>query len=121
MKNVVSRCVGGGAALLFLLLLSVPMTGGARADSPSFLALGAGYYDPFKGSGPAGELRVEYRDGTRFWLFKPFIGTTFTTDPAFLETRGTPPAHHQSSAPKASAGKAAQHRRRRVWKHSSSS
>lgn len=53
----------------------------SHADDPSFLAVGAGYYDPLHDA-DAAEFRLEYRSRYRWWLFKPFAGVTATTNPA---------------------------------------
>jgi len=53
-----------------------------KAEAPSFISLGAGYYDPFKGDQAAAEARIEYRHGERVWLFKTFAGATLTSDPS---------------------------------------
>ena len=59
-----------------------------KAEAPSFISLGAGYYDPFKGDQAAAEARIEYRHGERFWLFKPFAGATLTSDPSYFGYAG---------------------------------
>lgn len=55
--------------------------------STSFLSGGVGYYDLIKESGSAA-IHLEYRDGNRLWLFKPFAGVTFNTDPVFYAYAG---------------------------------
>ena len=62
-------------------MLSVTIPTGGRADDPSFLSIGAGYYDLLHDA-DAAEFRVEYRSRYRWWLFKPFAGVTATTNPA---------------------------------------
>ncbi|MEC9345884.1 MAG: acyloxyacyl hydrolase [Pseudomonadota bacterium] len=47
--------------------------------SRSFVSFGAAYYDFIKENG-SGEIHLEYRDGNRLWLFKPFAGALATTD-----------------------------------------
>lgn len=65
--------------LAALLATTLP----AAAEEPSFISLGAGYYDLFDDQG-AGEARLEYRfsEQERLWFFTPFIGVTATTDAA---------------------------------------
>lgn len=71
-----------------LLLLGTLLLFGALAqpalaeeeDDPSFLTIGAGYFDILHDGDEAAELRVEYRDKHRVLWFKPFGGITATTD-----------------------------------------
>lgn len=65
--------------------LSAP--GASHADDPSFLSLGAGYYDLLHDA-DAAEFRMEYRSKYRWWLFKPFAGVTATTNPAAFAYAG---------------------------------
>ena len=55
----------------------------ARADDddPSFLALGAGYYDINDNMGAA-EFRAEWRGTRSLWVFKPIAGIMGTSDAA---------------------------------------
>ena len=66
--------------LTLLLSICLP-TKSSHADDPSFLSMGAGYYDLLH-EADAAELRVEYRNRHRWWIFKPFAGVTATTNPA---------------------------------------
>lgn len=59
----------------------------SHADDPSFLSLGAGYYDILHDA-DAAEFRMEYRSKYRWWLFKPFAGITATTNPAAFAYAG---------------------------------
>ena len=74
--------------LALLSVLSVlAVSGASRAEGPSFLALGVGYYDLLHDADSA-EFRLEYRDKHRWWLFKPFAGITATTDAAVFAYAG---------------------------------
>jgi hypothetical protein len=59
----------------------------ALADDPSFLTVGGGYFDILHDD-DAAELRLEYRDENRSWIFKPFAGITITSDAAFYGYAG---------------------------------
>ncbi|MDA1099756.1 MAG: acyloxyacyl hydrolase [Proteobacteria bacterium] len=63
------------AGAIALLLLLQP----ARADEPAFIAFSAGAFDVGKDEAAA-EGRLEYRSGTRIWIFKPFTGVMGTSD-----------------------------------------
>lgn len=65
--------------LAALLAATLP----ANAEEPSFISLGAGYYDLFDDQS-AGEARLEYRfsESNKLFLFTPFVGVTATTDAA---------------------------------------
>ena len=67
------------AILSFFLVASENVF--AAEDDPSFLNLGIGQFDVF-GDDKAAELRIEYRNRNRFWIFKPFTGLSVTTDKA---------------------------------------
>ncbi len=67
------------AAAALGLGLAALWSGPARADDPSFLAVGAGVYDVFHNF-TAGQARLEYRFSERFlYLFKPFVGGLAST------------------------------------------
>jgi hypothetical protein len=72
--------------LALVLGISTP-AGPSNADDPSFLSIGAGYYDLLHDAGAA-EFRIEYRSRYRWWLFKPFGGLTSTTNPAAFAYAG---------------------------------
>lgn len=55
---------------------------GARSDDPSFITLGAGYYDFNARDDAAADFRLEYRHGRKLWIFKPWAGFEFTSDGA---------------------------------------
>lgn len=58
--------------------------GGAGGDDangdPSYISVGAGWYDLLEQDDEAADLRLEYRHGRRFWLFKPWAGLELTSD-----------------------------------------
>lgn len=64
----------------FGALLHAATAAVAEEDDPSFVTIGGGYFDIVHNDDAAGELRLEYRDKHRFWIFKPFAGATVTTD-----------------------------------------
>jgi len=45
----------------------------ARADDPSFLTVGTGYFDFNRQKDDAAEFRVDLRSGYKLWIFKPFL------------------------------------------------
>ncbi len=61
---------------------------GVRADDPSFLTLGLGYFDMNKRDNEAVDFRLEYRHGQKFWIFKPWIGVEATSDGAVYGAAG---------------------------------
>jgi lipid A 3-O-deacylase len=65
------------AAALALALSAAP----ARADDPSFLQVGLGYYD-INDNEDAAEFRLEYRGQKMLWALKPVVGLMTTTDSA---------------------------------------
>lgn len=70
-----------------LALAAVMPLRASLADDPSFLSIGAGYYDLLHDADSA-EFRIEYRSKYRWWLFKPFAGATVTTDAVFFPYAG---------------------------------
>ena len=72
--------------LILALAIAAPLRSG-HADDPSFLSIGAGYYDLLHDADSA-EFRMEYRSKYRWWLFKPFAGATVTTDGVFYPYAG---------------------------------
>jgi lipid A 3-O-deacylase len=52
-----------------------------RSDDPSYLTLGAGYYDINDNQGAA-EFRLEWRFREMFWKIHPFVGVMGTSDSA---------------------------------------
>jgi hypothetical protein len=56
-------------------------SGTARAeDDPDFLTLAVGKFDIFRNREEDVELRVDYRFGNKFWLFKPFLTGAYVTN-----------------------------------------
>lgn len=72
---------------VFAVALSVVTTPAIAEDDPPFVSIGAGVFDLFDDP-DAAELRVEYRGGKRFWLFKPIAGAMVTTDLAVYPYAG---------------------------------
>jgi lipid A 3-O-deacylase len=70
-----------------IFLASGSVVQAAEEDDPSFLTIGAGYFDILHDD-DAAEFRLEYRDEHRFWIFKPFAGTTVTSHPSFYGYAG---------------------------------
>ena len=69
------------AAMVVALGGTAAGTHPARADDPSFLSIGAGYYDLLHDADSA-EFRMEYRSAYRYLIFKPFGGVTLTSEGA---------------------------------------
>ncbi len=79
------------AAMLGLMLAFATSLGAAapaRAQDPSFLTFGAGYFDINKQDNAAADFRLEYRHGEKFWIFKPWIGVEGTSDGAIYGAAG---------------------------------
>lgn len=89
------RLLAGVAAALVAACLTITVASGARAqekqdknnDDPSFLSLTVGYHDAFDERNTV-EGRLEYRDGRKFWIFKPVIGVLATGDEAVMGYAG---------------------------------
>ncbi len=73
------------ACLGIILLTAGPAS--AAEDDPSFLSLGIGYYDIFA-EDEAAEFRMEYRNKTKFLIFKPFAGVAVTSERAIFVYAG---------------------------------
>ncbi len=77
--------MGRGATTRWLvsvvgLATALMMTPAAHADDPSFLSLGAGWYD-FDDDDDALDLRAEYRSSYKFLgVVKPWLGVQVTSD-----------------------------------------
>lgn len=68
--------------LVAIVVGGLCLTGAAHADEdPALLSVGAGVYD-INDNKQAGEMRMEYRFAQRYWIFKPFLGASGTTDAA---------------------------------------
>ncbi len=74
--------------LVMALAIAAGAPGGVRADDPSFLTLGLGYFDMNKQDNDAVDFRLEYRHGQKFWIFKPWIGVEATSDGAVYGAAG---------------------------------
>ncbi len=70
------------------LAIAAGAPGGVRADDPSFLTLGLGYFDMNKQDNDAVDFRLEYRHGQKFWIFKPWVGVEATSDGAVYGAAG---------------------------------
>jgi len=85
--NVMPRTLAVLGALLLFGAAAQPALA-EEEDDPSFITIGAGYFDILHDSDEAVELRLEYRDKHRIWLFKPFGGITATSDAAVYPYAG---------------------------------
>ena len=74
--------------LVMALAVATGAPGGVRADDPSFLTLGLGYFDMNKQDNDAVDFRLEYRHGQKFWIFKPWVGVEATSDGAVYGAAG---------------------------------
>ncbi len=77
-----------GFGLVLALAISLGAAAPLRAQDPSFLTFGAGYYDINKQDNSAADFRLEYRHGEKIWLFKPWVGVEATSDGAFYGAAG---------------------------------
>jgi hypothetical protein len=66
---------GAAAALAGAVLAGTPV----RADDPSFVAGGVGYFD-INDNWDAASFNLEYRSNLKLWFLKPFVGAMVTTD-----------------------------------------
>jgi lipid A 3-O-deacylase len=55
----------------------------ARAEDPSYVAVGAGVYDVLHNY-TAGQARLEFRFGQRWFFLKPMVGVLATTDKSVM-------------------------------------
>lgn len=69
-------------AVLLAIAAFAPTPVRAAEDDPSFVTFQAGAYDLLQNHKKAGAFALEYRDNSRFWIFKPFGGAMITTDSA---------------------------------------
>lgn len=66
---------------VFAFALALPPAGTARAeDDPSFLTFGVGKFDIIHDRETDAELRLDYRFGNKFWIFKPFLTGAYVTN-----------------------------------------
>ena len=87
-KLLTTRAVLAGFGLILAFAISLSAAVPARAQDPSFLTFGAGYYDINKQDDTAVDFRLEYRHGEKFWIFKPWVGVEATSDGAFYGAAG---------------------------------
>jgi len=85
--NVMPRTLAVLGALLLFGAAAQPALA-EEEDDPSFITIGASYFDILHDGDEAVELRLEYRDKHRIWLFKPFGGITATSDAAVYPYAG---------------------------------
>lgn len=77
------------AITVMLVVLLAPQSNAfAQKDDPSFLVLGAGYFDFNKQDNTATEFRLEYHSDFKFLGFKPFGGVLGTTDKSYFAFAG---------------------------------
>tara|TARA_R110002072_G_scaffold115355_1_gene245608 strand:+ start:680 stop:1201 length:522 start_codon:yes stop_codon:yes gene_type:complete len=56
-------------------------SGAARAaDDPDFLTLAVGKFDILHNREEDAEIRLDYRFGNKFWIFKPFLTGAYATN-----------------------------------------
>jgi hypothetical protein len=85
---VTTRATLAGFGLFLVFALNLGAAAPLRAQDPSFLAFGLGYYDVYHQDDTAVDFRLEYRHGEKFWIFKPWIGVEATSDGAFYGVAG---------------------------------
>jgi hypothetical protein len=68
--------------MVVALLWAAAPAARAADDDPSFLALGAGWYDMNRQTDQAAEFRAEWRGTRALWVFKPLVGVMATSDAA---------------------------------------
>ena len=83
-----TRIVIAGFGLILAFVMSLGAAAPVRAQDPSFLTFGIGYYDINKQDNTAADFRLEYRHGEKFWIFKPWVGVEATSDGAFYGAAG---------------------------------
>jgi hypothetical protein len=70
-------------AFLGTLAVALLGTSAARAEDPSYVAVGGGVYDVLHNY-TAGQARLEYRFGQRWAFLKPMLGVLATTDKSVM-------------------------------------
>ncbi len=77
-----SKNLNVSAMLAVAVALSTALAPGeARAeDDPDFLTIAVGKFDIFRDRESDAEVRLDYRFGNKFWIFKPFITTAYVTN-----------------------------------------
>jgi lipid A 3-O-deacylase len=64
-----------------LAAVTVLPSSAARAeDDPDFLTLAVGKFDVFRNREEDAEIRLDYRFGNKFWIFKPFLTGAYVTN-----------------------------------------
>ncbi len=64
-----------------LAAVTVFPSGSARAgDDPDFLTLAVGKFDILRNREEDAEIRLDYRFGNKFWIFKPFLTAAYATN-----------------------------------------
>ena len=64
-----------------LAAVTVLPSGAARAaDDPDFLTLAVGKFDILRNREEDAEIRLDYRFGNKFWIFKPFLTAAYATN-----------------------------------------
>ena len=86
--NLRATLAGFGLILVFAASLGAAAPARADGDDPSFLTFGLGYYDINKQDQSAADFRLEYRHGTKLWIFKPWVGVEATSDGAVYGAAG---------------------------------
>jgi hypothetical protein len=82
------RAILAGFGLILAFATSLVAATPARAQDPSFLTVGVGYFDINKQDNAAADFRLEYRHGEKFWIFKPWAGVEATSDGGFYGAAG---------------------------------
>jgi hypothetical protein len=85
---VTARAILAGCGLILAFATSLGAATPARAQDPSFLTVGVGYFDINKQDNAAADFRLEYRHGEKFWIFKPWVGIEGTSDGAIYGAAG---------------------------------
>jgi lipid A 3-O-deacylase len=80
-KVQMERCVKVFSFAVLFIFVAWAGRANAGEDDPAFINLGVGYFDLFDDDN-AGEFRAEYRAADRYWIFKPFVGISLTSDRA---------------------------------------
>ncbi len=85
---VTARATLAGFGLILAFAASLGAAAAARAQDPSFLTLGIGYFDINRQVADAADFRLEYRHGGKVWIFKPWVGVEATSDGAVYGAAG---------------------------------
>ncbi len=82
------RFIFAGVAFAVYMSLAPQSAAEEESNSPSLLALGAGYYDFAKNDNTAVDFRLEYRSDLELWKLQPWLGLEVTTDRAVYSAGG---------------------------------